>query len=215
MLQHSCFVLLLELYLSCYDWSTMIPAINVLQILWSSLWWCMSPQKLFFLFITYLLEDEQELSLGMLIHCKCIYNFWCSMLGFIYFLMFCPHFGVLFHMISWTNLLKRATVLAACFLLFLVPGKSENEYSRIWTGQKPKLLFSRKTHGARKRVGEGPQGGHNPLGTGQPRPRQGWSSRPRHPLGLSFHLYITSDTETLSTRLKFHERVCSRCHLHP
>jgi hypothetical protein len=30
--------------------------------------------------ITYLLEDEQELSLGMLIHCKYIYNFLCSML---------------------------------------------------------------------------------------------------------------------------------------
>ena len=96
MLHHSLFVLLLELCLSCYDWSTMIPALNVLQILWSSLWWCMSPQKLFFLFITYLLEDEQELSLGMLIRCKRIYNFWCSMLGFIYFLIFCPHFGVLF-----------------------------------------------------------------------------------------------------------------------
>jgi hypothetical protein len=27
-----------------------------------------------------LLEDEQELSLGMLIRCKHIYNFWCSML---------------------------------------------------------------------------------------------------------------------------------------
>ena len=80
MLHHSFFVLLLELCLSCYDWSTMIPALNVLQILWSSLWWCMSPQKLFFLFITYLLEDEQELSLGMLIRCKRIYNFWCSML---------------------------------------------------------------------------------------------------------------------------------------
>ena len=63
-------------------------------------------------------------------------------------------------MISWTNLLTRATVPAACFMLFLVPGKSENEYSRNWTGQKPKLLFSRKTHGARRRVGEGPQGGH-------------------------------------------------------
>jgi hypothetical protein len=25
--------------------------------------------------ITYLLEDEQKLSLGMLIRCKCIYNF--------------------------------------------------------------------------------------------------------------------------------------------
>ena len=39
-------------------------------------------------------------------------------------------------MISWTNLLTRATVPAACFLLFLVPGKSENEYSRNWTRQK-------------------------------------------------------------------------------
>ena len=29
MLQLSCFVLLLELCLSCYDWSTMIPALNV------------------------------------------------------------------------------------------------------------------------------------------------------------------------------------------
>jgi hypothetical protein len=32
--------------------------------------------------ITYLLEDEQELSLGMLIRLKRIYNFWCSMLVF-------------------------------------------------------------------------------------------------------------------------------------
>ena len=46
-----------------------------------------------------------------------------------------------FHMISWTNLLTRAIVPAACFLLFLVPGKSENEYSRNWTGQKSKSLF--------------------------------------------------------------------------
>jgi hypothetical protein len=30
--------------------------------------------------ITYLLEDEQELSLGCLVRFKCIYNFWCSML---------------------------------------------------------------------------------------------------------------------------------------
>jgi hypothetical protein len=32
--------------------------------------------------ITYLLEDEQELSLGMLIRLKRIYNFLCSMLVF-------------------------------------------------------------------------------------------------------------------------------------
>src|SRR5215216_3803485 len=50
-----------------------------------------------------------------------------------------------FHMISWTNLLTRATVPVACFLLFLVSGKSENQYSRNWTGQKPKLIFYQKT----------------------------------------------------------------------
>src|SRR5215216_6753853 len=59
-----------------------------------------------------------------------------------------------FHMISWTNLLPRATVLAACFLLFLVPGKLENEYSRNWAGEKPKCLFFRKTSDARIRDGE-------------------------------------------------------------
>jgi hypothetical protein len=32
--------------------------------------------------ITYLLEDEQELSLGCLIRLKRIYNFWCSMFVF-------------------------------------------------------------------------------------------------------------------------------------
>ena len=45
-------------------------------------------------------------------------------------------------MISWTNLLTRATVPAACFLLFLVPGKSENEYSRNWTGKSQSAYFS-------------------------------------------------------------------------
>jgi hypothetical protein len=34
----------------------------------------------YYFVITYLFEDEQELSLGMLIRCKRIYNFWCSML---------------------------------------------------------------------------------------------------------------------------------------
>jgi hypothetical protein len=42
--------------------STLIPALNALH-LWSRLWWCIWPQ---IFFITYLLEDEQELRLGML-----------------------------------------------------------------------------------------------------------------------------------------------------
>jgi hypothetical protein len=36
--------------------------------------------KNYYFIITYLLEDEHELSLGMLIRCKCIYNFSCSMI---------------------------------------------------------------------------------------------------------------------------------------
>jgi hypothetical protein len=38
---------------------------SMLYIVWSRLCWCMSPQNYCFV-ITYLLEDEQELSLGML-----------------------------------------------------------------------------------------------------------------------------------------------------
>ena len=41
--------------------------------------WVHVTSKIIFV-ITYLLEDEQELSLGMLIRPKCIYNFRCSML---------------------------------------------------------------------------------------------------------------------------------------
>jgi hypothetical protein len=38
---------------------------SMLYIVWSRLCWCMSPQNYYFV-ITYLLEDKQELSLGML-----------------------------------------------------------------------------------------------------------------------------------------------------
>ena len=76
-------------------------------------------------------------------------------------------------MISWTNLLTRATVPAACFLLFLVPGKSENEYSRNWTGQKPKCLFFRKGSSASIRDGEGPGIHHTTWPRGQAGPVPG------------------------------------------
>ena len=76
-------------------------------------------------------------------------------------------------MISWTNLLTRATVPAACFLLFLVPGKSENEYSWNWMGQKPKSVFHRGGHGARIRDGEGPGGHHTTWPCGQAWPGPG------------------------------------------
>src|SRR3954447_16891016 len=72
----------------------------------------MSLQKLF---VCYHLptRDEQELSLGMLICCKRIYNFLCSMLV----LSMIPH--VLFAAFSETNLLTRCPSASSYFLLFL------------------------------------------------------------------------------------------------
>jgi hypothetical protein len=64
-----------------YVLSSFDPSAQRLHI-WSRLCRCMSPQKIISFVITYLLEDEQELSLGMLIHLKRIYNFWWSMLVF-------------------------------------------------------------------------------------------------------------------------------------
>src|SRR5215216_2246395 len=65
-----------------------------------------------------------------------------------------------FHMISWANLLTRCHSASCLFSAIFGSRKSENEYSRNWTGQKPKLLFYRGTLGARIRDGEGPEGGH-------------------------------------------------------
>ena len=57
----------------------------------------------FFLY-HYLLEDEQELSLGMLIRLQRIYNFDCSMLYYLLFWMFMG-FIIHFYITFGTNLL--------------------------------------------------------------------------------------------------------------
>ena len=79
--------------------------------------------------ITYLLEDEQELSLGMLIRLKRIYNFLCFMLVFYLMPYVFYMFSFFFRTFSWTNLLTRCLVpVSSC--LFLVSEKlSVNEDS--------------------------------------------------------------------------------------
>ena len=91
-------------------------------------------------------------------------------------------------MISWTNLLTRATVPAACFLLFLVPEKSENEYSRNWTGQNQSSYFTGRLTEPEYETEEG-QGLATRPGLACAR---GWCGGPWHPLGLPFRLYIAS-----------------------
>ena len=82
------------------------------MITWSRLCLVACHFKIYFV-ITYLLEDEQELSLGMHIRLRRIYNFLYSMPDFIsvphIFIMFLYHFGIIYV----TNLLTRCP----CFLL--------------------------------------------------------------------------------------------------
>ena len=71
--------------LKCFDLSLQCFYISLIKIVLAS-----CHLKNYFV-ITYLLEDEQELSLGMLIRCKRIYNFWCSMLVFYPMPLCFPH----------------------------------------------------------------------------------------------------------------------------
>src|SRR5215216_4944167 len=78
-----------------------------------------------------------------------------------------------FYMFSGTNLLTRCHGASFLFSVFFVPEKPENEYSWNWTGQKPKSIFHRGGHGARRRDGEGPEAGHTTVPCGQAWPASG------------------------------------------
>ena len=92
---HSYYVLLLELHSFMHMYRVLWSQLSMLANGWIFIVRVHVTSKII-LIITYLLEDEQELSLGMLIRWKRIYNFWCSMLV-CYLLCFTfLHFEVLF-----------------------------------------------------------------------------------------------------------------------
>jgi hypothetical protein len=89
--------LLSKLYLSCpcfkFFWSQRTTLTYMVKIVWVHV-----TSKIISIVITYVFEDEQELSLGILIRLKRIYNFWCSMLVFTPFaLCFVTLRGVFMH----------------------------------------------------------------------------------------------------------------------
>ena len=97
-------------------------------------------------------RDEQELSLGMLIRCKRIYNFLCSMLVLHQFLY------VLYALydIYWTNLLTSATVPVSVYYVCLLQKRSKIESARKNLEKSQKFYFTRRL---RKPEG-GLPGGH-------------------------------------------------------
>src|SRR4051812_3696950 len=74
------------------------------------------------LVIIYLLEDEQELSLGMLLHHKCIYNFF---LLHECLVCYCYDIDTLSYNFDhiWTNLFNQCTIVPVpVFCFFSIPG---------------------------------------------------------------------------------------------
>jgi hypothetical protein len=97
----------------------------------------------FFLFvITYLLDDEQELSMGMLIRPKRIYIFLmlhaCFVTILLCFMCTFPHFLAF----SGTNLLTQCRNASSCFLLFLCFKKVVHEsFSELDETKAHSLIF--------------------------------------------------------------------------
>ena len=86
------------------------------------------PHQKLFLFIIYLLEDEQELSLGMLICLRRIYNFWLFHANILQL----SHILATFYMISWTNLLIQCQFLFLhVFCIAEYPYQTKSKCNRI------------------------------------------------------------------------------------
>src|SRR3954467_11243000 len=75
-----------------------------------------------------------------------------------------------FYIFSGTNILTSCHSVSCLFSSVFGSRKAENQYSRNWTGQKPKSIFYHEGHESRRRDGDPNQGGHTPLGAGGPCP---------------------------------------------
>jgi hypothetical protein len=109
--------------------------------------------------ITDLLKDEQELSLGMLICLKRIYNFWCSMLIFTPFAYYFIILHGVFMRFPELTYWQDATVLVSCFLLFLCFRKATQEiFSELDETSSRSLIFP----GSFPKTEREPEGGQRP-----------------------------------------------------
>src|SRR3954468_17620872 len=73
-----------------------------------------------------------------------------------------------FYIFSRTNLLTSFHSASCLFSSVFGSRKAKNQYSRNWTGQKPKSIFYLGQHGVHRRDGGAPQGGQTSLGAGPP-----------------------------------------------
>jgi hypothetical protein len=112
--------------------------------------------KNYFFVITYLLEDEQELSLGMLICLKHINNFLCSILVFTPFALCFVTLHGIFMRFPGLTYWQDATVPVPYFLLFLCFRKATQEiFSELDETSSKSLIFPGRVSKAERE----PEGG--------------------------------------------------------
>src|SRR3954465_14395857 len=87
-----------------------------------------------------------------------------------------------FYIFFGTNLLTRCHSASCMFSSVFGSRKAEKQYSRNWTGQKPKSIFYRGEHGAKVRDGREAPGGHTPWQRGLGLAAPGGCDHPGHPL---------------------------------
>src|SRR4051812_10248528 len=114
-----------------------------------------------------------QLDYGLcMIRRKRIYNFFLFHACLVSTLLCFVHTLRCFHMFSGTNLLTSCHSASCMFSSVFGSRKAENQYSRNWTGQKPKSIFYCGQQEARIRDRGGSPGGHTPwqrsLGLGTP-----------------------------------------------
>src|SRR4051812_35894495 len=73
-----------------------------------------------------------------------------------------------FYIFSGTNQLTNCHSASCLFSSVFGSRKAENQYSRKWTGQKPKSIFYRGRHEVQRGDGDANQGRHTS-------PRRGWA----------------------------------------
>src|SRR3954468_5198777 len=131
------------------------------------------------LVIIYLLEDEQELSLGMLIRPKRIYNF---CLLHASFGRYCYEIYTLPYTFDhiWTNLLTQCTLVpVSVFCCFCISGFSITKTTRKIPEKIYKKSAFRNLPGPRRRAGGGPPGLQAPWWRGPPPGRAGGRLAPQ------------------------------------
>src|SRR3954468_20151974 len=152
------------------------------------------------LVIIYLLEDEQELSLGMLIRPKRIYNFCLLHASFGWYCYDIYTLPYTFDHI-WTNLLTQCTpVPVSVFCCFCISGFPITKTARKIPEKLYKKSAFRKLPRTRSRAGGGPPGLQAPWWRGPPPGRAGGGARgPPASANAPLGIYLKPVAETLTS----------------